>query len=125
MKGISEDILKDLERAKAALDSARRNLEEKDILTTANRTFVACENVVYCILKKHFGSTSVSRQKILTTLGLVNANAKSCYTDAYDLRVQADYGRTMQRLPLTQENMSKVLVETEKLYEKTRKESEV
>ena len=59
---------RDIERAKQALESAQRNLKEGDILTAANRNFIACENAVYVLLKSKFGSSSISRMKILTKL---------------------------------------------------------
>jgi len=106
---IHEEVANDLRRAIEALDSAKRNLNEKDIFTAANRTFVACENAVYVLLKTTFGSSSISRIKILTKLSEINSDAKRIYDDAYDLRVQADYGRKARLLPLTAENVEIIL----------------
>ncbi|MBI2136026.1 HEPN domain-containing protein [Candidatus Woesearchaeota archaeon] len=103
---IDDEIGEDLARAKQALESAERNLNENDILTAANRTFVACENIVYVILKSKFGSSSISRIKILTRLKEINPSAKETYDQSYDLRVQADYGRESKVLPLTKDNLS-------------------
>lgn len=106
---INKEIEGDLKRAKDALNSAERNFEENDIYATANRTFVACENSIYALLKYKFGSSSISRQRILTKLKEINPNAKETYNKAYDLRVQSDYGRTSQIIPLNKENLSKIL----------------
>ena len=114
------DIKEDLDRAKQALESAERNLKENDILTAANRTFVACENAVYVILKSRFGSSSVSRIRILTRLKEVNADAREAYDDSYDLRVQADYGRESKLLPLTKENLDKTLMKVKEIIQLAR-----
>lgn len=111
------DIKEDLDRANQALESAERNLKEDDILTAANRTFVACENAVYVILKSRFGSSSVSRIRILTRLKEVNADAREAYDDSYDLRVQADYGRESKLLPLTKENLDKTLMKVKEIIQ--------
>ena len=65
-KNIPKDVEEDIERAKQALISAERNNKAGDIYTSANRIFVACESIAYVFLKTHFGSRSVSRQRILT-----------------------------------------------------------
>jgi len=44
---LRDEILYDLNRAKNALHSAKRNFQEGDIYTAANRIFVACENAVF------------------------------------------------------------------------------
>jgi uncharacterized protein (UPF0332 family) len=116
-----EEIRRDWERAKRALKSAERNLSEGDIITAANRTFVACENAVYVLLKSSLGSSSVKRMKILTRLKDIDQGAKSSYDEAYDLRVQADYGRKARVLSLNKENMEKVLEEVKGVVEKARK----
>jgi len=120
-----KDIKKDLERAEEALESAERNLKENDLLTAANRAFVACENAVYVFLKLKFGSSSISRIKILTRLKEIDPKAKDTYDKSYDLRVQADYGREARILPLNKENMKKIYKEIEKLVEDANKLLEV
>ena len=108
------EIKGDLERAKKALGSAERNSKEDDILTAANRTFVACENSVYALLKLKFGSTSISRMKILTKLKEIDPVLKETYDQSYDLRVQAGYGRESKFLPLTEGNLDKVINDVKK-----------
>ena len=46
---LKDEIKEDLKRSKEALASAERNLDY--LKTTANRTFVACENAAYALLK--------------------------------------------------------------------------
>ncbi len=111
----TDDIVQDLKRAEEAMEAAVRNLEEEDLLTAANRVFVACENTVYVLLKTEFGSTSVSRKRILTKLKDIDPKLKFMYDQAYDLRVQADYGRTAMLIPLNKENVTKTVNEMSKL----------
>jgi len=113
-----DDIKEDLRRAKEALESAERNFKENDILTAANRTFVACENSVYVLLKSTFGSSSISRIKVLTKLKEINPVLKEIYDKSYDLRVQADYGRESKYIPLTKENLDKVMNDVKKQLDK-------
>ena len=75
-----EEIEGDLKRAQEALKAAERNFDEEDILTAANRNFVACENAAYVLLKSHFGSTSVNRTKILARLKEVSPEARKSMT---------------------------------------------
>ncbi len=106
---MASEIQEDLRRSKEALQSAERNLKEGDFLTAANRAFVACENSVYVLLKSKFGSTSISRMKILTRLKEINPKAKETYDMSYDMRVQADYGRKAVILPINKENVENIL----------------
>lgn len=118
---MSMEIKKDIERAEQALQSAQRNLKEGDILTAANRNFIACENAVYVLLKLKFGSASISRMKILTKLKEISPDAKEAYDSSYDLRVQADYGRESRIITLNRENLEKSLQEVNNLVEKAKK----
>jgi len=61
------------------------------------------------LLKSKFGSSSISRIRILTRLGDIYKDAKETYDESYDLRVQADYGRTANILPLNKENIRDIL----------------
>lgn len=118
----TSDIVLDLKRAEEALGAAMRNFEEKDLLTAANRVFVACENTVYVFLKRKFGSTSISRKRILTHLKEINPKLKLIYDQAYDLRVQADYGRKAVHVPLNKENVEKILADVRSFIEDIKKE---
>ncbi|MBI2507434.1 HEPN domain-containing protein [Candidatus Woesearchaeota archaeon] len=118
---MNKEIKKDIERAKQALESAQRNLKEGDILTAANRNFIACENAIYVLLKSKFGSTSISRMKILTKLEEIDPSAKEAYDSSYDLRVQADYGRESRAIPLNKESLENSLESVNNLVEKAKK----
>jgi len=41
---LKNEIIEDFDRAKNAFVSAKRNFEDEDMFTAANRSFVACEN---------------------------------------------------------------------------------
>ena len=66
------------------------------------------------MLKLKFGSTSVTRVRILTQLKTIDPSLKETYDKSYDLRVQADYGRESKYLPLTKENLNKVIDDVKK-----------
>ena len=116
-----DEIKKDLKRAKEALESAERNFKEDDILTAANRIFVACENSAWIALKTAFGSASTSRMRILTKLKEIDPALKDIYDKSYDLRAQADYGRKSKFIPLTKENLKIVIDDVKKQVEKVGK----
>lgn len=118
---IKEEIKEDLNRAKEAYESAERNLKEDDILTTANRSFVSCENSVYILSKSKFGSSPISRIRILTRLKEIDKEAKETYDESYDLRVQANYGKEAKITPLNRENVEKSLEKVRKLLSKAEK----
>lgn len=108
---LPSEINEDLERAENALQSAERNFQEGDILTAANRLFVACESAIYALLKLKYGTVSMSRERILTRLKEIDTHWKEIYDQSYDLRVQADYGKQSKTLPLTTENVQLMVTE--------------
>ena len=112
---LNKEIKEDMKRAQVAFESAERNFKEDDILTAANRNFVACENSVYVLLKLEFGSSSTSRMKILTRLKEIDREIKNTYDECYDLRVQADYGKEAKLLPLNKENLENTLDKVRKI----------
>ncbi len=119
------EIQEDLERAEKALQSAERNIQENDILTSANRLFVACESTVCAFLKHRYGTSSVSRERILTRLKEIDETMKETYDKSYDLRVQADYGKQSKLTPLTEENVKLLLTTVARLLKSVKTETEV
>ena len=117
---IKEEIQEDMKRAEQALQSAERNMEENDVLTSANRLFVACESAVCAFLKHQYGNSSVSRERILTRLREIDERMRKTYDDSYDLRVQADYGKKSRHFPLTKENIITLRREVVEVIEKVR-----
>ncbi len=125
---LKNEIIEDFNRAKKALDSARRNFEEGDALTAANRIFVACENAVYACMKLKFGGTTISRKRIILKMEIVSPLMMELYERSYDLRVQADYGRKSRIVELNRERVGKIIEKVEKLIfdvEKDLKNAEV
>lgn len=116
---MKNEILEDFNRAKKALASAKRNFEEGDILTAANRIFVACENVIYARLKLKFGNTTFSRKRILLKLEEIDPILKELYEDSYDMRVQADYGRRSRIITINKENVERIIKKVEKIASDT------
>ena len=99
---LKNEIIEDFDRAKNAFASAKRNFEEEDMFTAANRSFVACENAVYACMKLKFGGTTISRKRIILKIHSISPIMMELYERSYDLRVQADYGRKSKNVEFTQ-----------------------
>lgn len=112
---LKNEIIEDFNRAKKALDSARRNFEEGDALTAANRIFVACENAVYACMKLKFGGTTISRKRIILKMEIISPLMMELYERSYDLRVQADYGKKSRIVELNRERVDEIIQKVEKL----------
>jgi hypothetical protein len=84
---LKNKIIEDFDRAKTAFASARRNFDEGDLFTAANRLFVACENAVYACMKLRFGGTTISRKRIILKIQSVSPRMMELYERSYDLRV--------------------------------------
>lgn len=112
---LKNEIIEDFNRAKKALDSARRNFEEGDALTAANRIFVACENAVYACMKLKFGGTTISRKRIILKMEIISPLMMELYERSYDLRVQADYGKKSRIVELNRERVGEIIDKVEKL----------
>lgn len=125
---LKNEIIEDFNRAKKALDSARRNFEEGDAFTAANRIFVACENAVYACMKLKFGGTTISRKRIILKMEIISPLMMELYERSYDLRVQADYGRKSRIVELNREHVEEIIEKVERLIfdvEKDLKNAEV
>ncbi len=117
---VKQEVQEDLKRAVAAVESAERNLQDGDLLTAANRSFMSCENAVYVMLKLKYGSSSISRMKIALKLSEIDKEIKELYDLSYDLRVQADYGRQERVIKLTRENLEISLNQVKQLVERAK-----
>lgn len=111
--------MEDFGRAKKALASAKRNFEEGDILTTSNRIFVACENVIYARIRLKFGNTTFSRKRIILKLEEIDPILKEVYEGSYDMRVQADYGRRSRVITISKKNVEEIVKKVEKIISDT------
>lgn len=119
---LRNEILNDFNRAREAFASAKRNFEEGDILTAANRIFVACENVIYARLRLRFGNTTFSRRRIILKLEEIDPILKEIYEGSYDMRVQADYGRKSRIVTISKENVEEIVKKVEKIMQDTESE---
>lgn len=109
------EIIEDFDRVKKAFASAKRNFEEDDMFTAANRLFVACENAVYVCMKLKFGGTTISRKRIILKIQSISPIMMELYERSYDLRVQADYGRKSKIVELNKERVGEILCKVQKL----------
>jgi uncharacterized protein (UPF0332 family) len=116
---LKKEIIKDFNRARKALKSAKKNFKDDDIFTAANRIFVACENALYTYLKLKFGGTTISRKRITIRMIDINPSFKEIYESSYDLRVQADYGRKSRIAELNKKNVREIIRKVEKLISET------
>lgn len=112
---LKNEIIEDFDRAKTAFASARRNFDEGDLFTAANRLFVACENAVYACMKLRFGGTTISRKRIILKIQSVSPRMMELYERSYDLRVQADYGRKSRIVEFNKERIGEMINKVEKL----------
>ena len=112
---LKNEIIEDLERAKNAFTSAKRNFDEDDLFTASNRLFVACENAVYACMKLKFGGTTISRKRIILKIESISPYMMELYERSYDLRVQADYGRKSRIVELNKERVGEMILKVQKL----------
>jgi HEPN domain-containing protein len=106
-----------LNRAKAQLDSARRNLADGDTETASNRTFLAAENAASALLAKAGGRVKPVHEEIrsqfeeLCDKGKVPYKFRSLLSDSYRLRLKGDYGRRFVKQQSIPELTPKVVQE--------------
>jgi len=112
---LKNEIIEDFNRAKNAFASAKRNFEEEDMFTAANRSFVACENAVYACMKLKFGGTTISRKRIILKIQSISPIMMELYERSYDLRVQADYGKKSKNVELNKERVGEIISKVKKL----------
>ncbi len=119
---LKNEIIEDFDRAKNAFASAKRNFEEEDMFTAANRSFVACENAVYVCMKLKFGGTTISRKRIILKIHSISPIMMELYERSYDLRVQADYGRKSKNVEFNKERIGEIINKVQKLISDIEKE---
>ncbi len=119
---LKNEIIEDFDRAKNAFASAKRNFDEDDMFTAANRLFVACENAVYVCMKLKFGGTTISRKRIILKIQSISPTMMELYERSYDLRVQADYGRKSKIMELNKERVGEIISKVQKLISDIEKE---
>jgi HEPN domain-containing protein len=92
-----------MNRAKAQLESARRNLADGDKETASNRAFLAAESAASALIAKAGGRVKPIHEKIrsqfeeLCDKGKIPYKFRSLLSDSYRLRLRADYGRRFVR----------------------------
>ena len=119
---MKDEILYDLNRAKNALRSAKRNFQEGDIYTAANRIFVACENAIFVRMKLKYGNTTISRKRIIQKINAIDPDLKDIYEASYDIRVQADYGKRSRITELNKASIEGIITRVEKIITDTETE---
>jgi len=119
---LKNEIIEDFDRAKNAFASAKRNFDEEDMFTAANRLFVACENAVYACMKLKLGGTTISRKRIILKINSISPMMMELYERSYDLRVQADYGGKSKIVEFNKERIGEIIIKVQKLISDIEKE---
>jgi len=101
-------IREKLTRARAQLESAKRNLAEGDTETACNRAFLAAENAAAAAIAKAGGRVEPAHSRIrsqfedLCDRGTIPYRFRDILIELYRLRLRGDYGRRFhegQRTP--------------------------
>jgi len=88
-----------LDRAKAQLESAKRNLAEGDLETASNRAFLAAENSASAAIAQAGGRVSPLHKRIrsqfedLCDRGIVPHRFRNTLIESYRFRLRGNYGR--------------------------------
>ena len=100
---MSSFITGKLNRAKAQLESARRNLADGDTDTASNRAFLAAESAASALIARAGGRVKPVHERIRTQFeelcdkGKIPYKFRSILSDSYRLRLKGDYGRRFVR----------------------------
>lgn len=114
-----ENSLTEWNRAKDFLAASKRNLEESDLKTAANRLYFACERAAVAGLRA--ANRKVPKHhKVVWMLSRYLGLGYDCYKllrKLYDLRLQADYGKSSKIVELTTESLKEQIAEADKMFE--------
>ncbi|MBI2106235.1 HEPN domain-containing protein [Candidatus Woesearchaeota archaeon] len=105
-------------RAEEFLDAVKRNLKEGDIKTAANREYFALERAVVCCLMIKFGKDLKNHQKIWELSKSLDTGVFDLLRELYDLRLQADYGKSSEIVVLNEMVVKDFLDKIEALLKK-------
>lgn len=92
-------IRESLDRARAQLESAKRNLAEGDLETASNRAFLAAENAAAAAIAQAGGRVPPIHKRIrfqfedLCDRGIVADRFRNTLIDLYRFRLRGNYGR--------------------------------
>lgn len=104
--GVKEETIGAFKRGERELENAKRFMGI-DLPTTANRIYVAGENLAFSLLLALHGSSTRDHGKIWNAMqelydkGVVKMNFKPTLETSYRLRIKADYGRDIGETALT------------------------
>lgn len=107
------------ERAKDFFRAAQANLSRGDINTAANREYFAAERAIVALLEVKTEQEFKSHGKIWDasrTLDL-SVDIYELLRKLYDMRLQADYGKEFNIVPLNKESVKKYLVKVKALLD--------
>ena len=114
--------LDEWKRANDFLDAARNNLKLGDLKTTANREYFALERAIVSVLLMENKKVSKNHKKIweMSRVLDLNVDVFNLMRKLYDLRLQADYGKTSHIVELSEGNVINYLSQVELLIKRIR-----
>lgn len=110
--------LDEWKRALEFLEAVKRNLKEGDIKTAANREYFALERAVVSCLMIKFDKDLKNHQKIWELSKNLDAGVSDLLRELYDLRLQADYGKSSEIVALNEKVIKNYLEKIETLLKK-------
>lgn len=110
--------LDEWKRALEFLEAVKRNLKEGDIKTAANREYFALERAVVSCLMIKFDKDLKNHQKIWELSKNLDAGISDLLRELYDLRLQADYGKSSKIVALNEKVIKNYLEKIETLLKK-------
>ena len=114
--------LNEWKRANDFLNAARNNLKLGDLKTVANREYFALERAIVSVLLMENKKVSKNHKKIweMSRVLDLNVDVFNLMRKLYDLRLQADYGKTSHIVELSEGNVINYLSQVELLIKRIR-----
>lgn len=103
------------------LDAVKNNLKVDDFRTAANREYFALERAAVCCLIIDFNKVLKNHQKIWEMSKDLDLDIYELLRELYDLRLQADYGKSFELVEFNEDIVKEYLNKIENVFEKIRR----
>ncbi len=117
---LGKKYLDEWKRALEFLEAVKRNLKDGDIKTAANREYFALERAVICCLMIKSDKALKNHRKIWELSRDLDIDVYDLLRELYDLRLQADYGKSSEITELNEKTIGEYLDKVEKTFEDLR-----
>lgn len=121
LRKLEKRYLNEWKRALEFLDAVKNNLRVNDFKTAANRGYFALERVVVCCLIIEFNKSLKNHQRIWELSRGLGMGIYELLRELYDLRLQADYGKSSEIVELDEKIVKEYLIKIEETFEKIRR----